>query len=98
MYQVSELIAQQEALKDQVQELTAGFVTKDVELVTLKAQMSHGVAEGPGLEELSKIKEENAKQALEIKSLTQQLVQAYQDSNVRMKLLLQSFAPKPSAH
>lgn len=57
--------------------MTTAPASKNVELVTLKAKLAKGVTEGPSSEELARLKEENAKQALEIRSLTQQLCQAY---------------------
>lgn len=50
-YQMIELLDQQETLKNQVEELMIALATKDVELVTLKAQLTKGVTKGPSSEE-----------------------------------------------
>lgn len=62
--------------------------------MALKAWLAQGVAEGPGSAELSRRKKKNNRLTLEVESLTQQFLQAHQDSNARMTLL-QSFALKP---
>lgn len=79
-----------------MEELTAALAARDAKSMTLKAQMAQRVAEGPSSAKLSRLKEEKNRLALEVKSLTQQLLQAHQDCNARMTFLFQSLAPKPS--
>lgn len=93
---MSDLSDQKEALKRQVEELTAALARKDAEVILLKAKLAQDNSEGPGSAELIRLKQENAKQAMEIKSLTQKFLQAHQDSNMCITFLIQSIAPKSS--
>lgn len=45
--------------------------------MALKAQIDHGILEGPGSEEISRLMAEIDTLNMEVKTLTQQLLQAY---------------------
>lgn len=53
-----------------MEELTVAFSAKDTKIGTLTAQLAQGVEEELGSTKLSRIKEENNRLAMEVKSLT----------------------------
>lgn len=93
---MSDLIDQKEALKGHVEELITTLPKNDAEIILLNAKLAQVISEGPSSADIFKLKEENEKQAQEIKSLTQQLLQVHQDHNARLTMLIQSFAYKSS--
>ncbi|KAK4723816.1 hypothetical protein R3W88_026595 [Solanum pinnatisectum] len=75
-----------------LKEMKVALVSRDAEIVKLNAHLLHAQAEGPGAGELAALMAQNEHLNVEVKSLTQQLLQAHTEG---MALLLQSLAPKP---
>ncbi|KAH0665067.1 hypothetical protein KY285_026273 [Solanum tuberosum] len=104
---VSELLEKQDTLKRELEDFTTFLSAKDAEIARLRALLQQAQSEGPGTssktkEEVDKLRvdnaqllESNASLSEEVKPLTEKLLQAHADANLRLNLVLQSFSPRP---
>lgn len=65
---MSDLVDQNEALRKQVEELTAALANKDPDLSLLNAEVANGSRGGPDFAEVIELREVNAQLTKEVKS------------------------------
>lgn len=107
VFEVSKILAAQEYLKKELEELRIELAIKDTMIVHLKLENKKMSSEGPcATEKLStkntKIKEKIAELTdevlrlnVEVKALTKQLLDAHASATDRMVILVKSFFSKP---
>ncbi|XP_055803513.1 LRR receptor-like serine/threonine-protein kinase GSO2 [Solanum dulcamara] len=74
-----DFLEQQENLKQELEEMIVTLASRDAEISSLNAQLLLSQTEGPASTEIAELKTQNVTLTAEVKTLTQQLLQAHGD-------------------
>lgn len=94
--QISQLLEGQEQLRHEIEELTVLLTQKDDEIVKLKGQIAKSSIEGPGSEEIERLKKKNVELSAKVEDLTNNLLKSHEEADARLSLVLQTFQSRPT--
>ncbi|KAH0632620.1 hypothetical protein KY284_035406 [Solanum tuberosum] len=91
---MSQLVMEQNQLKNEFEEMTVLVSNKDVEIALLKAQLLKAQTEGPGTKEANALRSKNATLLAKNVALQEKMIKDHDAANDRLTLVIKSLSPQ----